>query len=545
MSKKISIFLPIIAFLLLFIVVYQQPIMISDDFYYHQLGLSLNNHIQQYLNWGGRFISDYIVSFILYFQSPILQSIFISAALVLMIFIISLLPSVWNKSSYNPLYFVGLLCLYWITAPVLGQQVFWVTGTGNYLFLNLIFVSYLYFLAKYIQQGRAFIPLLFFSFLSGLSHETIAPVILVIAFVAAVYSSKKQNNHKLWWSFLLVLLGTIILIASPGNYGRIQNENEWANWRNATAIEKITRFFTLLLPKALKAMLSLWLLSILLILLRIKFTERKDIVLSILFLLAGFGSILVMMFSPQLPERALSASAIFILISCAISFFHLLQSENKNVHTIVYFIGFILCAVFLYSYYLIFNATHILVQQDKVRNITIQKNIEKGYKTFTIPNFYRPPSLKVGDAFLPYHSPYLNIAEEWGKRYDIEKIDVRDIYFDYSAILYGNKMLIENHEVFNAVYVRKNTNRGGSSIVFSLKEIPDVQAALTDIYVNFDIMVTDNNGRAYPIATETEEKNKFYLFSIAGENIIGFMVGLEPKNIRSVMVNGKAIYLSF
>ena len=51
MSKKLNILFPAIAFFMLFIVVYQQPIMISDDFYYHQLGLGLNAHIQQYLNW--------------------------------------------------------------------------------------------------------------------------------------------------------------------------------------------------------------------------------------------------------------------------------------------------------------------------------------------------------------------------------------------------------------------------------------------------------------------------------------------------------------
>ncbi|MBR7001526.1 MAG: hypothetical protein IKI11_02530 [Neisseriaceae bacterium] len=544
MSKKLNILFPAIAFIMLFIVVYQQPIMISDDFYYHQLGLGLNAHIQQYLNWGGRFISDYIVSFILYFQSPFFQAALISLALVLMIFLISLLPSVWHKEKYNPFYFVAILGLYWITAPVLGQQIFWVTGTGNYLFLNLIFVAYLYFLAKYIQQGKNFIALLIFSFLSGLSHETIAPVVLVISFVAAIYSSKKHKNHQVWWSFLLVLFGTIILIASPGNFSRIHNEEEWTNWRNATAMEKITRFFSVLLPKALKVMSPLWLLSILLILLRFIFTDKKDLVLSILFLLAGLGSILVMMFSPQLPERALSASAIFVLISCVISLFHLLQSENKNSHAIVYLMGFILSVAFLYSYYLIFVASHILMQQNHIREISIQKNIDKGYTTFTIPNFYRPPSLRVGDAFLPYHSPYLDIAEEWGKRYGVDKINIRDIYFDYSAIQYGKKIPLENHEVFNAIYVRKNTNRQGSSIVFSLKEINNVQAALNETYVNFDMMVIDKGGRPHNIATETEERNKFYLFSIAGENIIGFMVGLEPQDIRSLVVNGQEIRVS-
>ena len=290
-------------------------------------------------------------------------------------------------------------------------------------------------------------------------------------------------------------------------------------------------------------MSPLWLLSILLILLRFIFTERKDIVLSVLFLLAGLGSILVMLFSPQLPDRALSASAIFVLISCVISLFHLLQSENKNSHAIVYLMGFILSVAFLYSYYLIFVASHILMQQNHIREISIQKNIDKGYTTFTIPNFYRPPSLRVGDAFLPYHSPYLDIAEEWGKRYGVDKINIRDIYFDYSAIQYGKKIPLENHEVFNAIYVRKNTNRQGSSIVFSLKEINNVQAALNETYVNFDMMVIDKGGRPHNIATETEERNKFYLFSIAGENIIGFMVGLEPQDIRSIVVNGQEIRL--
>ena len=430
MSKKLSVLFPVIAFIMLFYIIYKQPIMISDDFYYYQLGLSLNAHIQQYLNWGGRFISDYIASFLIHFQSPMFQSILITLALVMMIFLISLLPSVWNNQKYNPLNFIFILSLYWITAPVLGQQVFWVTGTSNYLFLNLILVAYLYFLSKYIKQSKNFIFLLLFSFMAGLSHETIAPVVCCISFVAAIYFSIKQKNHRLWYSFFAVLLGTIILIASPGNFGRINNEDEWTNWRNATIDAKLSRYFTILFPKAMKTLLPLWLVSVLFILFNLLMKNKKNILLSVLFLFSGLSSILVMIFTPQLPDRALSAAAIFILVATSLMFYDILQPENKKIHNIAYFVCFIVSAVFLYSYYLIFNASNILSQQDEVRQITIQKNIEKGYKTFTIPNFYRPMSLKVGDAFLPYHSPYLDVANEWGKRYGIDRIDIRDVYFD-------------------------------------------------------------------------------------------------------------------
>ncbi|MBP5789518.1 MAG: hypothetical protein J6W29_04715, partial [Neisseriaceae bacterium] len=65
--------------------------------------------------------------------------------------------------------------------------------------------------------------------------------------------------------------------------------------------------------------------------------------------------------------------------------------------------------------------------------------------------------------------------------------------------------------------------------------------AISDNYLSFDIMVIDKGGRPHNVATETEEKNKFYLYSIAGQNIIGFMVGLKPNEIRAVLVNGQEI----
>ena len=149
----------------------------------------------------------------------------------------------------------------------------------------------------------------------------------------------------------------------------------------------------------------------------------------------------------------------------------------------------------------------------------------------------------MGDAFLPYHSPYLNIAEEWGKRYGIEKIAVRDIYFDYSALLYGNQIKIDSHNILQAVYIHKITNLKGSSILLSLHNIPNVEPEISENYLTFDIMVIDKGGRPIQIATENEEKNKFYLYSIAGENVIGFMVGLQPKEIRAVWINGQEIRL--
>ncbi|MBR2252729.1 MAG: hypothetical protein IJ881_10240 [Neisseriaceae bacterium] len=149
----------------------------------------------------------------------------------------------------------------------------------------------------------------------------------------------------------------------------------------------------------------------------------------------------------------------------------------------------------------------------------------------------------MGDAFLPYHSPYLDIAAEWGKRYGIDRIDIRDIYFDYSAIIYGRRIEINSHPIFNTVYLRKNTNITGSSILLSLKDIPNVEPAISENYLSFDIMVVDRGGRPVQIATESEEKNKFYLYSISGQNIIGFMVGLKPNEIRAVLVNGQEIRL--
>ena len=65
----------VIIFALIYFVAYQVPFH-SDDYSYFQQGLSLDAHIKHYVNWSGRFITDYTSAILLnVFKRPIYMAI--------------------------------------------------------------------------------------------------------------------------------------------------------------------------------------------------------------------------------------------------------------------------------------------------------------------------------------------------------------------------------------------------------------------------------------------------------------------------------------
>lgn len=534
-KKTYAIFI-IIALAMVGYMSYLAP-MQSDDYSYLLKGLDLQTHVNHYLSWSGRFISDYISSAILILTNDLEKAFLTSVAFVSIALIVTSIPSILYKTKNTVLGFLFVFSLYWVVNPTLGQTVFWVVGAANYLFTNLFICLYLLFLSLYLSHGRKYIiPLLIFSIPAGLSNENTSVIVVCISVVSTVYDIIKNKNYLLLTSSILVVTGACLLILSPGNFSRASNQAfEW--WTQMTLSGKAKYFIKYAVPISLKRIWPLLITSI--ILLAISYNLKKDkeqFIISALFFIAGFASIFSMMFAPTFPERALSGPCLFMIVSCSISFNIISNNSKKLCSYILKPITLIYIIIFIFSYTLMLYSYNRLSIQDKIRKDTIKDNITSGNASFTIPNFFWPSSFKRGDSVDKFSS-----ESAMGKMYGVKSIDAFEPYFDYSILIDGDKKTINqdlgNGITLSEIIIGKNGLINGSSVAIVCNGVASGDIKVDIYIINKDggIINTDGNSGL--------GKNTYAVNRINGDVIIGFTAKTNPNEIKSIKINNKIVDL--
>lgn len=534
--KKIYAIFIIIALAMVGYMSYLAP-MQSDDYSYLLKGLDLQTHVNHYLSWSGRFISDYISSAILILTNDLEKAFLTSVAFVSIALIVTSIPSILYKTKNTVLGFLFVFSLYWVVNPTLGQTVFWVVGAANYLFTNLFICLYLLFLSLYLSHGRKYIiPLLIFSIPAGLSNENTSVIVVCISVVSTVYDIIKNKNYLLLTSSILVVTGACLLILSPGNFSRASNQAfEW--WTQMTLSGKAKYFIKYAVPISLKRIWPLLITSI--ILLAISYNLKKDkeqFITSALFFIAGFASIFSMMFAPTFPERALSGPCLFMIVSCSISFNIISNNSKKLCSYILKPITLIYIIIFIFSYTLMLYSYNRLSIQDKIRKDTIKDNITSGNASFTIPNFFWPSSFKRGDSVDKFSS-----ESAMGKMYGVKSIDAFEPYFDYSILIDGDKKTINqdlgNGITLSEIIIGKNGLINGSSVAIVCNGVVSGDIKVDIYIINKDggIINTDGNSGL--------GKNTYAVNRINGDVIIGFTAKTNPNEIKSIKINNKIVDL--
>lgn len=505
----------------------------SDDYSYLLKGLDLQTHVNHYLSWSGRFISDYISSAILILTNDLAKAFLTSAAFVSIALIITSIPSILYKTKNTLLSFLFVFSLYWVVNPTLGQTVFWVVGAANYLFTNLFICLYLLFLSLYLSHGRKYIiPLLIFSIPAGLSNENTSVIVVCISVVSTIYDIIKNKNYLLLTSSILVIIGSCLLILSPGNFSRASNQAfEW--WTQMTLSGKAKYFIKYAVPISLKRIWPLLITSI--ILLAISYNLKKDkeqFITSALFFLAGFASIFSMMFAPTFPERALSGPCLFMIISCSISFNIININSTKLNLLILKPVTLVYVLLFSLSYTLMAYSYNRLLIQGNIRNESIRDNIKDGNTSFYIPNFFWPSSFKRGDSVDKFSS-----ESAMGKMYGVKSIDAFEPYFDYSILADGEKTKtnvdMPDGSNINCIIIGNNGLIGGASIAAVVD-----QKKNDSIKVN--IKIIDSDGNNINISGNSDG-DLFYVNKINGMNIIGFTSKINKNDIVKLIINNKEV----
>ncbi|HBM7638367.1 TPA: hypothetical protein LZ311_005717, partial [Enterobacter asburiae] len=391
----------------------------SDDFGFYLRGYSFNTIHDVYMSWSGRVTSDFIGGILMSINNKILISLINSMAMIGLILLISNLNPNGKKISHL---FALLFCLYWVDNPSLNQVNFWIVGSANYMWTNLIAYGWLFLSLRVNLKSPLPVRLatLTLAFLTGLTTENLGPTMLVVS--ALILCFKFYNNKKIDKFLLLqstmLLLGSAILILSPGN--KYRSEACCAAFNELPTLEKLKMHF----PWRFLNEMYEYKFTLLILIVFIAYAAYKKIsvVIPVILLLCACLSNAVLFVSPATTGRVLNTGLLLCIAALSLVSSSILEKSFFKISSKLY-LTFIV-VIFSISYHQNFHSLYGVYGQNMVRNEMI-KNGEK-----SIPRFYQSQINKKSDEMDNFFN-----EEAIAKFYGVSgKIKEYDIPFDYSRI---------------------------------------------------------------------------------------------------------------
>ncbi len=409
----------------------------SDDYSYFLQGIDLKKRWAHYMGWSGRLITDFTSSSLLtLFPRWLYQSINAFIFLLLIVFI-SLIPvslDTEDKKSKASIFILWVIFFaYWIANPNLGQTSFWLVGSANYLWTIMWASAYILFLFLVIKKEniavKDYIFIAILGFLAGCSNEnTGVSVVLLSAVVFFIEKNKKISLLGLITS----LLGTIVLIAAPGNAVR---QKYFVNWYERSTFQQLYIHIYERMPNAITQYLHIYLLLIVALLLLLSLVERfnkKKLFYALVFFMLSLFSNIVLAKSPYIGGRNLNTGLFFLLPALAIVLYELITQNKKVVYWANGIIVFYCLLFFVPSYALFSNMMRHAYHQQEVREELIYSAKSAGENSVEIPDWYFTKLLKNSDKFDTYRSGAMP------GYYGIGSIKWLPINFNYAALKNGN-----------------------------------------------------------------------------------------------------------
>jgi len=499
----------LISALLAFIIHFFTPLH-SDDFSYEIRGYSLTQQWDHYLTWSGRLVANFISPLILLIKNKVLIAIIQSLGMIALLHYISQLPKITSDNIYkspNLLTFIIITSLFWLYHPALGQAIFWITGSANYMWTNLIMCVYLLSLLKYYYKEKFSYALPFLALIAGCSNENATPIIMGFTFLLLVSNAfiNKKIDFKLGITLILNIIGGAFLILSPGNQARLDRLEAWhgVNWRGMSFMDKLGRFnsnYWEYLKYPVMFLVFLYIIIYLLQPIKIFNKDKKisSLSISVIFALGSFTSDFMMFLSPQYPPRSMSGAFLFLLIAISFALYNIVSLSHKNIQLKYLQIACasVLLLLFGKEYFTkIFPMYNSAFQQNKVQLAMIKEFQEQEIKDVKIPRIHFESNYPVRIIFDLYEEP-----TTYAKYYGFDKVTFYSVNFDFSKIresnsIIANKNLITEGGLKN-VYMYSTHNRTHFAIELSKEEVEALNGnykmffhVFKNTFNNFDIGV--------------------------------------------------------
>lgn len=400
----------------------------SDDYLYYLMGLSPSAHLEHYMGWSGRIVTNIISTTLLSTMPHFAYEVINSIAFSLLVLFISVIPLSDKGDSKSSFYVRAsfVFVLYWIANPNLGQTSFWIVGAANYMWTNMFIAAFFVYLIRAIKN-KNFNSQIFFllAFLAGCSNENTAIVVVLVNIFIVFYESASTKMKAV--SIAGTLTGALLLILAPGNRVRASH---FEYWNSLDLFKKVQIQFFDRFPQAVSEYWQVYLVLIAGILVAAYAgTLRKNtIIYMTVFFVASILANAAFIGSPVLPPRAMSGALCLLLISLSFVLVDATKAKSVFGYGLLSSVGLLCIFYFLPSYYLFNKAMHATFEQAQIREKIILSAKLNGQSDVKIPEFYFPQLAKYNDRFDMYHSAAL------ARYYGVKSTETFPVGFDYSWI---------------------------------------------------------------------------------------------------------------
>ena len=400
----------------------------SDDYVYMN-GTSFINILQseynQYMNWSGRSVAHLFVRLSLTLPKVIFN-IINSGVYVGFTYLIYLHANTTNKTRCDLYLITSSLC--WLLLPKMGETVFWVTGSCNYLWGSfIILLTLLPFRLNLFEQLKEtkktvfYIAIAILSIMAGWYNEnTSGGFILMILLFIGYYIYKKIPVKP--WMFLSLACGCVgflFMYFAPGNDVRILAIDNGA-------MPLFSRLH--ILCEYVDDNWQLYLCLFAGFYLYYIFSEKvtfSKIVLPISYVLVAFAVLFALVLSPWITKRAYFGASAFFIISL-VSVVSLCDVKLPLPRALAIFTLSFTIISFAFSFAI--ESVHIL---QTYKDFKVQESI---IKTAALNN--------EAQAIVPYAPLYSDYCTPLSLRSDPENWRNK-LLSEY----YGVESIVESHEV--------------------------------------------------------------------------------------------------
>lgn len=289
------------------------------------------------------------------------------------------------------------LCL-WFFTPNFGLTVLWASGACNYLWCGLIVLLFLLPYKRYIEMYDTDrdgvlknIAMLLFGLIAGWTNENTGGAMIFLIMMFMVYYKLIGLEIPKWsiLGFLSSCVGFVLLAIAPGN-----------SVRSATAVTKtadIARNISKVVEITYDTSFVLLFLFFIILIFFIWTNNNKNLVreqikLSIMYLLAAFAGMVVLVVSPQVSVRTWFGPVMLVIIAIGNLYSNInVDNANKNlIYPLLTALLVFTSVKFMLEYRLVYYDVSRTYNEVNYQIKTIKEEKEKGNLDITVKSIPTP-----------------------------------------------------------------------------------------------------------------------------------------------------------
>ncbi|MFC3927039.1 DUF3329 domain-containing protein [Streptococcus caprae] len=340
--------------------------------------------------WNGRYVSHAIVQFLTQFDGYVFDILNSLAFLTLIRLSCQFISFIMAKR-ISPIWYLLAFLYYWLFLPSFGQTALWLSGSVNYLWTSLFYLTFLLYFVKTLEYSKVEwyqkLSLFFLAFLAGACNENSSPTIILIAFVFLIY--KDGFSKKICLSHFMSLgiagLSFLTILLSPASQTRGQSD-----LNIAIVSERLFLIFNQLWSQFAYLYIGLLCLFCVIRFQKLEFKELELFWVMVLFV-GHLVAAVILFVSPEIPDRTLFCSAILLgltlgmlLLKCKWSLF--LQLVVVSSFLVLFSMSYTRAIMDIHQSYLEVRAQYQAIEKSDPNTIVVVTKLSEPKSTY---NAYR------------------------------------------------------------------------------------------------------------------------------------------------------------